>query len=31
LDNWQKAYGGSDDEVLQSIEQDVTLLLDRLQ
>jgi ParB family transcriptional regulator, chromosome partitioning protein len=30
LDNWQKAYGGSDDEVLQSIEQDMTLLLDRL-
>jgi ParB family transcriptional regulator, chromosome partitioning protein len=31
LDNWQKTYGGSDDEVMQSIEQDMTLLLDRLQ
>lgn len=31
LENWQKAYSGSDDEVVKSIEQDVTLLLDRLQ
>lgn len=30
LAKWQQAYGGSDDEVVKSIEQDVTLLLDRL-
>jgi ParB family transcriptional regulator, chromosome partitioning protein len=30
LTKWQKAYGGSDEEVVKLIEQDVTLLLDRL-
>jgi ParB family transcriptional regulator, chromosome partitioning protein len=30
LTKWQKAYGGSDEEVVKLIEQDVNLLLDRL-